>query len=336
MIEWTLTTEDVARIQFAISPLWELVLSLVVLRAPGRHALHVPWVQWARPRLGRLDLRELFALAPIHGIIADFLTPTPTSRLPDIASQLELVRYTTAARLIEDLAEVPGIPGPIHERLRQNPEAAAARIATTLQEYWDTALAEYWPRLRDHLEADILWRSRRLASDGTRAVFDDLHDTVVWRGDRVAASDPWSYSGKLAGKGLLLVPSAMAWPTVRKMVEPHQPTIVYPARGLATLWETEPPTVAAPLAALLGRTRARLLAALAEPTSTTVLARQLSVTPGAASQHLSVLLSSGLVTRTRLGGTVLYGRTQTGNTLAGWDQGVRRSEATGRTDSTAV
>jgi DNA-binding transcriptional ArsR family regulator len=74
------------------------------------------------------------------------------------------------------------------------------------------------------------------------------------------------------------------------------------------------------LTALLGRTRARLLIALAEPNSTTALARRLAVTPGAVSQHLSVLRSSGLVTRTRVAGSVLYRRTPKGDTLAGPDE----------------
>lgn len=98
------------------------------------------------------------------------------------------------------------------------------------------------------------------------------------------------------------------------MIEPYQPTISYPARGIATLWEGAPPTSDA-LIALIGRTRAHLLIALAEPVSTTKLARQLSITPGAASQHLSVLLDAGLATRSRVGRLVLYRRTQSGDAL---------------------
>jgi DNA-binding transcriptional ArsR family regulator len=112
----------------------------------------------------------------------------------------------------------------------------------------------------------------------------------------------------------------MAWPTVRKLVEPYQPMIVYPARGIATLWETGAPASSEDLTALLGRTRARLLIALAEPNSTTALAKRLAVTPGAVSQHLSVLRSSGLVTRTRVAGSVLYHRTPKGDTLTALDE----------------
>lgn len=315
VIEWRFTPDDVARIRFAFSPVHELVLSLVVLRAPSRHSLHLPWIRSARPRLAGLDLSELFALVPVRGIVADFLSPPPTSPLPDFAAELDLVRNTPADRVVGDLADVPGIPDAVRNRIRDDPRGAVHRIAQTLEAYWDRALAEHWPRVQSLLEADVLWRSRRLAMGGAAALFDDLHDTVTWHGDRLTATDPWHYSGSLSGEGLLLVPSVMAWPTVRKMVEPYQPVISYPARAVATLWEKgEPPSVEA-LAALIGRTRAQLLDALAEPRSTTALATRLAVTPGAVSQHLSVLRSNGLITRTRVGGSVLYRRTARGDTL---------------------
>ncbi|MGH3166334.1 MAG: hypothetical protein ACRDN0_10635, partial [Trebonia sp.] len=80
MIEWTFTVEDVARIRFGFSPLVELVMSLIVLRAPESHSLHLPWVRATRPLAVKLDLSELFALVPVHGPTADFLTRRPDSR----------------------------------------------------------------------------------------------------------------------------------------------------------------------------------------------------------------------------------------------------------------
>ena len=55
---------------------------------------------------------------------------------------------------------------------------------------------------------------------------------------------------------------------------------------------------------------------ISEPSSTTSLARRLHVTPGAISQHLSVLRNAGMVTRSRTGRQVLYRRTRTGDPLA--------------------
>ena len=58
-----------------------------------------------------------------------------------------------------------------------------------------------------------------------------------------------------------------------------------------------------------------MLLVLAEPVSTTALARRLAITPGAASQQLSVLLAAGLVSRTRIGRSVLYRRTLAGDRI---------------------
>jgi DNA-binding transcriptional ArsR family regulator len=316
VIEWRFTPDDVARIRFAFSPLFELVMSLIVLRTPASHSLHLPWVRATRPLVATLDLSELFALVPVRGPTADFLAPPPDSPLPDFAEELEQVRATPPDRVAAELAEVPGLPESAAERVRRDPEAAIGRLAGTLQAYWDIALAGHWPQIQALLEADVLWRSRRLAAGGAAALFEDLHPTITWHGDRLTAADPWQYSGSLSGEGLLLVPAVMTWPGVRKMIEPYQPQLAYPARAIGTLWETGAPRPPHALAALIGQTRAAMLTALAEPCSTTALARRLQVTPGAVSQHLSVLLGAGMVTRSRVGRLVLYRRTRTGDMLA--------------------
>src|SRR5919198_4470146 len=196
MIEWRLTVEDVGRIRFAFSPLAELVLSLIVLRAPSSHALHLPWVREARPRVAGLDLTELFGLVPVRGPTADFLTPSPTSPLPDFAEELELVRTTPPERVLADLADLAEIadpPGPapdIAQPIREDPQAAVQRIADSLMAYWELALREHWPRILALLEADVLWRSRRLASGGARALFEDLHETITWHRDWLGGAHP--------------------------------------------------------------------------------------------------------------------------------------------------
>lgn len=325
MIEWRLRPEDVARIRFAFSPLMELVFSTVALRAPGEHSLHLPWARATRPLVADLDLTEVFALAPVRGWIADFISYTPLEPQPEIDAELDRIRHTDPRRVLTDVAEeVPNLPQAIAKRIRADPEAAAVRIADTLQAYWEVALAEHWPRILRLLEADVLWRSQRLATGGLQALFDDLHETVTLDGDRLTVVEPYDWSGELSGTGLTLVPYAMGWPWVRTMTgrvkpgfphERYQPMIAYPVRGIATLWETAPPPPPDALAALIGRTRAGILTALAEPTTTTALARRMGLTAGAVSQHLSVLNASGLVSRTRVAGTVLYRRTTRGDVL---------------------
>ena len=60
-----------------------------------------------------------------------------------------------------------------------------------------------------------------------------------------------------------------------------------------------------------------MLYALADPASTTQLARSLRLAAGAVGDHLAVLLRAGLVDRGRSGRSVVYRRTPLGDALAG-------------------
>ena len=110
----------------------------------------------------------------------------------------------------------------------------------------------------------------------------------------------------LGDRGLVLMPSAYMWPSVATVIEePWQPTIIYPARGVAELWQA--PTVASDaLARLLGRTRALVLASLDHPSSTTALAALIEVSPAGA---------AGLIAGARHGHEVRYTRTALGSAL---------------------
>jgi DNA-binding transcriptional ArsR family regulator len=90
---------------------------------------------------------------------------------------------------------------------------------------------------------------------------------------------------------------------------------MYAARGSAALWEPEPTTPAA-LARLLGQTRADLLLRLDTAASTTQLGTITGHTLGAVGDHLRILREAGLVTRTRSGRSVVYGRTPVGDAVA--------------------
>ncbi|WP_248959512.1 ArsR/SmtB family transcription factor [Sphaerisporangium perillae] len=316
-VEWRFGADDLARLRFAFSPLWELVASLRVLRAPARHSVHLPWLRAVLPRLAALDLSELFALAPAHGYMADFLTPPPDTPLPDFAAELARVRLTPPEKALEEAGWVQTSDTRSIARFQADPVAGVRRVADALAAYWEVALAEFWPRVYGLLEADLMWRTRRLATGGAEELFADLHASVRWEGDRLKSDGRWCHSSELGGNGLLLVPSAFRWPDIAVMCEPYQPMLVYPARGVGTLWEVGPPPAPGALSALIGKTRAQLLLSLRHPSSTTALARRMSLTPGAVSQHLSVLTGSGLVARRRLGREVLYRRTPTGDALVG-------------------
>jgi DNA-binding transcriptional ArsR family regulator len=69
------------------------------------------------------------------------------------------------------------------------------------------------------------------------------------------------------------------------------------------------------LAELLGRRRAGILAALAEPATTQELARRLAASAAGVSEHLSILRRAGLVAGRREWRAVRYARTPAGDAL---------------------
>ena len=97
MIAYRFGPEDLGRVRFAISPLFEIAASLDVLRDPARHAMHAPWVATARERLAGLDLALLDAVVPSSGYRPDFVHPPPERPRAGFASELARVRATPPA-----------------------------------------------------------------------------------------------------------------------------------------------------------------------------------------------------------------------------------------------
>jgi DNA-binding transcriptional ArsR family regulator len=172
-------------------------------------------------------------------------------------------------------------------------------------------MAPHWPRMRNLLEGDLLHRARQYAERGPAGVFADLHPAIRWE-DRTLYLDerPEELSRTLNGEGLLLAPSIFVWPRLLYRTDsPGQAVITYPVRAVATLWERGTAPSSDALAAVIGRSRALLLAELDTPASTTDLSRRTGLSPANVSEQLTLLLSAGLVTKHRVGRAVLYVRT---------------------------
>jgi len=316
MIEYVFSVEDLARLRFAISPSWELVTSLRALREPSRAAVHLEWVRSARGSLEGLDLRAALALLVRRDYTPDFVTPPPESPLATIEDDLERIRATPAAQVRREVSVVAERSrAPELEAFLRHPRREARRLADVLAEYWERALAPRWPRVRALLEADLGRRARSLSETGAGAALGDLHPGVRWAGDRLRVNVALDRTCVLEGRGLQLVPSAFQWEgPVAVIGAPWQPSVIYPARGVALLWEAEPPLHDG-VTKVLGRTRARVLAAVAAPTTTTQLAQGLEISAAGASQHLTALAAAGLVSGSREGREVLYLRSDLGDAL---------------------
>jgi hypothetical protein len=316
MLAMEFSTSDLARLRFAISPLFELWQSIRALQSPASTAIHRSWIVETSEKIRDLDLHGLYALQPPRGITPDFIHPPPTSPLTELDDELERMLSTPRERVSTDMEYSYGdsVPPPLKE-LVTNPGQALPTLAETLRGYWARAIAPHWDRILAVLESDVLHRARQQAAGGAHSLFGGIHETVRFTEHRLEIDKPWDASTALDGQGLLLVPSVFIWPNVAVIdKQPWQPTLIYPAHGGALLWEP-PPSPSEALIALMGPRRARVLNVLDEPRSTTELARLLAVPAASVSQHLTVLRNAGLVTRQRVGRVVLYRRSSKGDLL---------------------
>jgi hypothetical protein len=311
-----------AHVRFAISPLVEVGRSRRLLDDPAAGALHLPWLVEALERTADLDLSLLRALDPTGVYTPDFVSPPPDTPLAELEDELAVVAATppeqARAEVLRSYRRKPALPA-VLEPFVADPAAGLAEVVALLRVYWERTLAPHWPRVRALLEGDVLHRARQMADGGAERLFADVDPTVSWA-DGVLSIDKGSVEQDvdLRDRGLLFVPSAFAWPNVMLVTDPRwQPTLVYPARGVGTLWETDRPAAPEALGALLGKVRAAVLMALDHPRSTTDLARALGVTAGGVSQHLGVLRAAGLVHGHRVGRSVLYLRSPVGDGLVG-------------------
>jgi DNA-binding transcriptional ArsR family regulator len=324
MVEVLFDVESISGVRFGISPLMETALSVRALTEPAGSAVHLPWLDEARRLTAGLDLEPIKLLWRRGAYTPDFLHPPPAGPTATFEDELAAMAATPAAqvrfevRRCYDDAALPAALQPFIAR----PRAALRELAELFRRYWQLVLAEHWPRIASLIEHDILYRARRLADGGTRELFADLDPSISWeehgllRIDKKQCAVGEGTTLALDERGLLLLPTAFAWPKVLLVTEPPwQPTVIYPARGVGMLWEPERPASPEALTRLLGGSRASILTALDRPRSTTELARVLEMSPGGVSQHLSVLHSAGLVSRRRDQRVVLYLRSHSGEGL---------------------
>jgi DNA-binding transcriptional ArsR family regulator len=320
MIEITLAHSDLAQLRFAHSPIDELVASLRVLQDSSRQLMYGRWLSATRGRLDGLWMELLFALAPTGRYLPAFLLPPPTQPWGVLAEELAQVAASPPAIVRAELDKVregqplPAVLAPLYD----DPAGHLPAVVEELTRYWQAAVEPVWQRVRALCTADLAFRMEQFANGGLTRVLATLHPDVAFTGDLLQIDKPHHCSHRfdLAGTGIVLVPCAFTWPSLSvDCCAVEQPVLIYPPRGLAELWQDTDADQADPLAALVGRTRAALLATLALPRTTTQLADQLGLSPAAVSQHLKILKGAALVTGHRRGRIVLYQCTPAASTL---------------------
>ncbi|RVX44179.1 ArsR family transcriptional regulator [Nonomuraea polychroma] len=314
------TPQDLVASRFAISPLVEAMHAQWVLAGRMEAGVHGRWVARWRGTYRRLECEHLAmrAAALVSGFKGntnvDFIAPPPTAVDVPFEDELAAMRATPLAQAHAEIARAlagrPPVTGPVRELLL-GPHVVQ-RFADAYQALWTEILSHEWPRLRAILQRDVAQRAGRLAAYGWAAALEDLSPRVHWRrGGQIEIEMHYSGTHRLGGRGLLFLPSAFTGSVGAYLADAWPYALVYPARGTAVA----PPAADADLSSLIGRSRARMLAELAEPATTTQLAALLGQSVGTTGGHVAALRRTGLIAGTRTGRSVLYVRTPLGDAL---------------------
>lgn len=284
---------------------------------------------WRSQVLERLPPRAslLGSLVPAVGWVPDFLTPSAPA-FPG-TGVFEAIRATPRERLATDVQRLSSHRRPPVwvRQLADGDRDALNTVADTLAAYHDIAVTPFADRMRAVLDVDRARRIDIMARAGIGALLAGLHPHAHWREpvlELPGLPGEGDVDFHLEGRGLLLCGHVFCGPRPRALLnDVDTPVLIYPPlrdpRTNDLVREPGPAPNNAPksLAALLGRTRAAVLQALADPGghTTTQLARHLGISNASASQHAAALRATGLVTSLRRANTVLHTTTALGTSL---------------------
>jgi DNA-binding transcriptional ArsR family regulator len=308
------TAEDLARTEVAPEPdpLWEMVFSQDRLADPDPPVVFRPWL--ARVRADqriRPGARVLAALSPDAPYFPDFLTP-PEGR-HGLDAGLRAILSTPKRRLNHELGKLAQwSPVPSWARpLGDGEVPALTTLARTLRSYHDSAIKPYAHMIRPTIEAEYALRTR--AGDDADTVLRGMAPLMRWRPPVLEVLDyPVSRDLHLRGRGLRLVPSFFCRYAPVALVDAElPPTLVFPVDPRSH-WHA---IANKALVALLGATRATVLAAIDSGATTTELATRAGTSAASVSRHTQVLREAGLIETARCGTAVLHTLTPLGIAL---------------------
>jgi DNA-binding transcriptional ArsR family regulator len=315
--------DDLLRVRLAEGPdpLWELVLGLLCARDrdPRLPAHLARWRRQAGARVRRdAHAREwlptLFTLVPAAGDFPDFLTPAYDGA--GIDAGCEALAHTKGRLLETDLAgvfanETP--PSWVRE-LATGDRRQLSAVTGAVRSGYEVMLAPQWHEITGTTSTDRLSRAQVLAREGVGGLLAGIPGVIKWDGQVLEIGYGLrTHTVHLRGRGLTLQPSFFCTERPITLIDPElPPVLVYPAAGTPL---AESPEVSPRLVALLGRTRAECLVALASTRTTSELAAQVGTSIGTASKHATVLREAGLVTSARHRGAVRHYLTDLGSAL---------------------
>ncbi|MGQ5260309.1 ArsR/SmtB family transcription factor [Micromonospora sp. ZYX-F-536] len=322
MLRLQLAPADLCRVRFAdrLHPVGTALLAGQWLRDPTVAAMAPALAERAAAVEGAGEAQAATAilrhLLPDRGRLPDFVTPF--GGLESVAAGLEAIRATPARRVRAEVTDAyaHSAATPLRRRFAAADPEVLDLFGGAVRTWFDAVLAPHWSDLVSTHRRQVTCASRRLALHGLDGLFAGLHPAIRWREPVLEIRTWWGGEVSGTGHGLVLLPSPLAGPRPRVLVEPGHPVLlVYPApmpRQAATAGADS-------LGRLLGATRALVLRRLADEggLSTTVLSRAVGISLSSASEHASALREAGLIVSERDGGAVRHHVTPLGAGLLG-------------------
>lgn len=301
MLRIHFTSDDLARIRLAPGAdlLWEVLFSLYRLRHPSGALYFGDWRRLVAPRL-RSSAQILTALVPPTGYAVDFLTPADAGLT--LTGGVETLLGTSRTRLRNDLEELtrrhPGRAQPGWTRaLAEGDPHALTLVTDAVSGHFTSALDPVWPQIRHEVARDLTWRSQQLHTTGCEAVLESLHPSAKWSFPILELAFPAEHDVHLCGRGLTLQPSFFCWGAPTTLLDTElPPVVVYPVERSLDWLGARHAAHRQAVAALLGKTRARVLEVVAmTPCTTSQLAERARIPIQTASHQASVLREAKLI-----------------------------------------
>ncbi|HYQ65366.1 winged helix-turn-helix domain-containing protein [Actinophytocola sp.] len=314
--------EDLRRIRFAedVDLMWELVLGLQMAQGASGDLPFMAWRQQLTRRIA-VDRASWDAVASLRSLVAasgdfpDFLTPLQGASHIDRAC--ELLSGVSPAHLRADVVAAFNrrAPSPQARSLACGDRRSFRDLVKATRIAHHLLVEPAWRHIEERVAAERTRRLRLWSTQGVDAMLRSLPGVLSWDDRVLRTRYPVTRTVRLNGRGIILIPAFFCWGNPITWIDPAlPPVLVYQAHQRADPIDGHV-DVPVGLVALLGRTRAESLRALLESRSTSELAQHLGTSVGTASKQTTVLRNAGLITSTRVAGSVLHRTTALGNSL---------------------
>ncbi|WP_217241548.1 helix-turn-helix domain-containing protein [Streptomyces sp. AC555_RSS877] len=322
MLRIHFTDADLVRTRIAAAPdpLWEICVSLHRFQSRQGRWAYAEWHRAARARLHAADFARtlrtlLLPLVPRATYFPDFLTPPEA--VEGLDAGLEAILAVPQRQILDEVGILTRTSGAPAWATRLVEKDMREELVQALRTYYDTAIAPHGDHIQARIEAERAARARAVLNGGVDGILQSLGPTLRWRRPVLHTDYPEDRDLYLNGRGLLLIPSYFCWGNPVTLGDTTlDPVLIYSLSH-------EPHHTAlpgdlgsgAPLAALLGRTRAAVLRAVATGATTGELARAAVVSASSASNHATALRDAGLIVSHRHAASVLHTLTPLGAAL---------------------